>query len=629
MASEKQEVYKIDINAFSRGMDSDTKDQILPKDNYRYAENVRVDDGVLVSIDGSTKSYNIETSSGVNDITVLGTTLSRALVKSEGKTIDVIVLFYLESFILGEMITQNPRLKCKIIPLNQSYGIYQMFDEEIDISLEEDYKATTIDLDKIGQSGYDTVYFVDNIRPPRKIELIIESVDIDYVNVSLGSITKRPDIDIYDVVINVNVVDGENSNTIIGAKNNFTAYVRSYREGLLPSHPSANASTTRLKSVNFTVGQTTKTAIFTVYPQDLDSWVFNLFYYKDGAVTYSDFVIGDPESVKVSVGVLPDSQKFLARSAQDGSGADDDLTSWDFITNGPIFSYFIDTPSLVLNTTKIYKTNLESDSNYVEDGYHQAWNNSLQNYYFKVESGVITEFAINSAPVYVYSEPAGYQGSIDALYTTTTFNRLSTVSIDVPASISGDSFKRALVGDSLTILNNEISYQLTTRDQTEIEAVYQDLVILKMQTIGSEQENSSTSNLIKKTVRYSVESPSGASVKFNITASANASRDDVNESAAAFVQIGAAGIFLSAVSGAGDPASYTAPAEFTVLPGSYMDVYVEIETRITQDSQTATAQAEVEFDVVTMIGAGVPTKIRVDGTLLDYNIVILNQLING
>lgn len=625
MANDKQDVYRNDINAFSKGMDSDTKDPLIPKDSYRYGENVRVNNGVLITLDGSTKQYNLEPSTGVNNVTVLSATLSRVLVRSEDKTIDGIVVFYIESYYDNS----TPKLKCKIIPVNQSYNSYQMFSESIDPQLEEEYKNTTIDIEKIGQSGYDTIYFVDNVRPPRKLELIIESTNVDYVNVSLGSITKRAGVKIYDIVINVNVVDGEDSNTIVGANNNFIAYVRAYRKDMLPSHPSANASTTRLKQVSFTVGQSTKTAVFTIYPQDLDSWVFNLFYYKEGVVSYTDFIIGTPDKVIVDVGVLPESQKFIARSSQLSEGAITSVDSWDFITNGPIFNYFIDTPSLNVGVTKIYKSNLEDISNYVADGYHQHWSSPTINYHFRVVSGVITEYAINSGLVVVGTTPVGYQGYVDLVYTSTMFNRLSTVEITVPAIIETDSFKRAIIGNSPTLLNNELSYQLLTKDQLEIDAIYQDLVIIKIETIFSEQENSIYRNYIRKTYRYSVESPVGASVTFDMTAQVSASLGDINERAVAYLQIPAAATYLSATPAPGDPSSYTEVVQHTIAPGSYMDVLLEIETNITAESQTATAQSSLEFDVVTMIGSGVPTKIRLDGTLLDYNIITLRQLING
>jgi hypothetical protein len=618
-----QEVNKTAINAFSRGMDTDTKDAVFPQDAYRYAENIKNEDGAVTKIRGSETWIGLENFSAGMELYLLGKEQARLFIQDLSKTTDCMVLFYF--VVVGGAGT----FKVQVVPLDTTYPPYVAFSESVPSDDFDAYSKTTVDIEKIGQSGYDIIYFVDNVRQPRKLELVLKSFILDYVDISLVSVTERSGSPgAYDVVVRLNVKNAFSGGSTVNAQKAFTAYIRSYRPSLGTSHPSFNSGTDRLKSVSFNVGESTKTATFAIFPQDLDTWEFNLFYYKSGNTVFSDFLIADPESVRTPVGVLPDSNLIKVRSAQNGSGASTQQESWDFLVSGPVFNYYVDSIPIVVGTTKIYKSNVDDPSNYVANGFHQDWRVGTQNNYIQVASGVITGYGVNNGDVVVTAEPSGFQADVDAAYTTANFNRLSTVSITLPATISGETFKRVEIGNNLVLNNNAFSYVLTTRDQLEITAVYVDDVILRIDTV--EQYDNITSLTVERRRRFSIslESPNDKSLDLGFTQEASASYTEPEAFASAYSErIG--GLIATASPSPGFPVDTSTPDTATVASGNEAIFEVEAVTQRTDFDQSAAARGEVIFTSVATEDALTITKFRVNGTLYDYTLAGLNSTLNS
>lgn len=615
MAKKDLSVNRITVNSFAKGMDYDSPDNLLPQDNYRYAENIKIVDGVATPYLGTGAYEELATYVSGEEISVIGNTDARAYLISNSKSLEVSVIFYY-TFIGGAS-----KFNIGIIPSDDQYGglinIYSEF-------CSEDYKTTTVDAVKIGQDGYDTVYFVDNIRPPRKVDLKISSIVYDEVTIELDSLVDLASG--YTVNLNINLTEPAN--------NSFRVYVRAYRTSLGPSHPSTGSD--RLKFVDFVATDTTIALPFFIAEAELDTWTFEIFYTKIDGVIYSDFRIGNPYKLEIAVGVLPESQRITVKSGANRTASSTQVDSWDFIYSGTVYSYYIDTPTIVANTTKIYKSNKENPSNLVAAGYHQLWITPTTNQYILVNaSGVIIEVDINNSIVVFDVVPPEYQSAVDSFPNNGGgfYNRLDTVEISLPTDISGESFKRAIV-NSEEFLTSDFSYILETKSQLTVQPVYRDPVIIRIDNVFADVISTTTKQYEKYIYEFSLETPIGESMSILADLNVSAFSQDIGSPtndiarASAIVKYNSAITnTISVIAGPSDENNSNSDiVSLTIEYGKKMTVELLID--IDYDGGLANASANITFNTVVISGGGLPTEIRDNGTLIAYSLGALAKTVS-
>jgi hypothetical protein len=610
-------VNKVALNTFSKGMDYDSPNNLISKDHYRYAENIRISDGIAIPMKGSDRRGTIAGYSEDVYLNTIGSIEARAYITSIGKTIEGAVIFHL--YQLGE---NQVYFYISFIPSDEQYGsIIPLYSEEAT----EAHKTTTVDCVKIGQDGYDTIYFVDNVRPPRKLDLKISSVTLDGVRIQFVSLVQET----LGYTVNVRVFS--DSPTV----NAFRVYVRSYRTSLGPSHPSSRPEydSERLKFVDFSVGATTRNLAFRVYPEDLDNWTFQIFYTKVNGISYSDFIIKDPDRVSVAVGVLSEANKLPVRADASGNGAQTQLDSWDFIANGTTFNFYTETISGV---TRVYKSNRNVTSNLASPGFYQLWTNSTVNTYVEIGTGgVFVDAEINNANVVFDVSPDEYQDEVEAHPNNGdgNYNRLATVNISVPSIISSETLKRINVGNSLTFTNNTISYTLTTKDQVVVNPVYRDDITLRLDNTYAEEVTNASRTYKKFTYEYSLIQPVDAAVTVQgsiytsaVTQNTGPTDTPDTSSSSATIQVGTSITNTSSSSASDEFVSDSDAFSLTIPFGSKMIVTLLIDIRYA--GGIAQAEAGISFTGLTVGVAATPTKISQNGTLIEYSIGALNKEVN-
>lgn len=464
----------VTINTFEGGIDLDSDIRIVPSNKLRDAINVDMrrsgDVAALVDLKGETVKKIIEDLNPNKEVSFLAATSNTFfLIEPTSEKIDSIVFFYIKK----DGVNYQFIISAFLIDQNKIVDIYTEQLSELDYNL---LKDSTIDFVKIGQLGYDTIYFVDNRRQPRKLECLIERVNdneltllLDIVNDSTSSKLVTMDV----------ISSGEISMP-------FRAYIYGYKLGG-PTRPSViNPGTETIKFVDFTDADTFKQVSFEIFEEDYGNWVFEIVYHRDGGNFYRNFVIGNPYQVNLPIGVLSSSDQLIVSTSIEPSV--NQLDSWEFLYSGGVITLYKDNSSSGWNIgTKLYTTEIASPTNIAPDGYYQV---PLTNTYVKVVSGEITEVQVNNGNVTFSVDPLDISSNVRAVSTFDegNRNRLSTLSYTVPQTITVSSEEYELsgitAGSKTSAGSNNWSFTLERKEELNVLASYLPTIVTLTATIN-------------------------------------------------------------------------------------------------------------------------------------------------
>lgn len=464
----------VTINTFEGGIDLDSDIRIVPSNKLRDAINVDMrrsgDVAALVDLKGETVKKIIEDLNPNKEVSFLAATSNTFfLIEPTSEKFDSIVFFYIKK----DGVNYQFIISAFLIDQNKIVDIYT---EQLS---ESDYiflKDSTIDFVKMGQLGYDTIYFVDNRRQPRKLECLIERVNdneltllLDIVNDSTSSKLVTMDV----------ISSGEISMP-------FRAYIYGYKLGGATRPSVINPGTETIKFVDFTEADTFKQVSFEIFEEDYGNWVFEIVYHRDGGNFYRNFVIGNPYQVNLPIGVLSSSDQLIVSTSIEPSV--NQLDSWDFLYSGGVITLYKDNSSPGWNVgTKLYTTEIASPSNIAPDGYYQV---PLTNTYVKVVSGEITEVQVNNGNVTFSVDPLDISSNVRAVSTFDegNRNRLATLSYTVPQTITVSSEEYELsgitAGSKTSAGSNNWSFTLERKEELNVLASYLPTIVTLTATIN-------------------------------------------------------------------------------------------------------------------------------------------------
>lgn len=408
-------------NTFEKGLDLDTDARLVSNDRLRNALNIditkRGDSLVVTDLKGETILFNYEPA-GTQLTKTLAAVSVNFLVEPTGETREAILVFYtitnffsIYQFVVRALFLDN--LSQEVILLE-------------DMS-EDDYNklsTSSVDFGIVGKFGYDVVYFVDNRREPRKIDCIAYRTNENVMTLTLNSQSDE----VGYKTVNLNLTSSMLPN------DEFRCYVYMYKTGgplvYLPINP--NTDTVKYLDVNYSGSSVIS---FDVYPEDYGDLTFQIVYHRDGASVYRNFIIGNPYKVELSIGST--AEFIVGLRSTSNTSESNSVDSWEFLYNGNSFVGYIDTPTIEIGTTKLYLSEITIPENYVPDGYYQRAD--ISNVFFRIETGVITEQAINNGDVSWTVVPAFIESAVRAdaeLIQEGNFDRLSSVNIHVPESVT-------------------------------------------------------------------------------------------------------------------------------------------------------------------------------------------------
>lgn len=277
----------ISTNTFEGGLDLDSDIRRVASNKSIDSINIDIkrsgDHFSLVDLRGETEIAELEDNLATN-IKVLNSTEARFLYYPTTESKDSVVVFYIAS--IGGV--NYLKIKAVIVDTGE---IIEIYEESIS---DEDFntiKYSSVDTLVVGSFGYDTIYFVDNVRQPRKIECIVYRTNDCVLNIfhnstdDLGSF-KRVNLDI---------------NVILSPVDDFRAYIYAYKNGFAHEENIYDGNTDTVKYIDVSTSSTSESTYFDIYASDYDDFVFQIRYHRELGVLYNNFLIGSPDSVNLSL----------------------------------------------------------------------------------------------------------------------------------------------------------------------------------------------------------------------------------------------------------------------------------------------------------------------------------------
>lgn len=422
------------INTFEGGLDLDTDKRLVPNNKLVESKNIditkRGDSFVAKDLGNEEILFEFEDTSS-QEAFILGSVNANFLIEPTSETRPSILVFYVKegfNFIIRALYTDD--FSSEVIlnePINES-----------DFNL---LKDGSVDIERVGKFGYDSVYFVDNRRQPRKIDCVKYKTNDNEITLTLNS---EIDEDGYKQ-INLFV------NSPIAPNNAHRVYVYAYKTGGPLVYTPSNPSTETIKFVEIS-GSGSVPLAFDIYPEDYGDYTFQIVYHKEGSIIYRNFTIGDPFRAQVSIGSF--NNYIIGLRDTNDSSSNDQVPSWDFLYEGNSFIGYIDTPTVEVGVTKVYLTEIEDPLNYVPDGYYQRAD--VFNTYFRVINGVIVDQDINNGDVVFSTNPSVITEDVKLaaqLVEEGNKNRLDGVTIHVPQTIEVGGITYNFIN---TVVNNTL-----------------------------------------------------------------------------------------------------------------------------------------------------------------------------
>ena len=492
-------------------MDLDSDNKVIPSNKYREAYNVDIRKSgnvfSLTDLKGETILSEIENVSDYS-VSILNVTEAQFFISPTSKTEDALIFFYTKHkgsdrrFVIKAIFMNDFRQSILYSETVSSY--------DLDILLK-----STVDVEKVGQYGYDVLYFVDNRRQPRRLECVIHTTNESEVSITIDSLIDNTGYKTVNIILD----------STVEPVDPFRVYVYSYLEGG-SAESSSNILTESIKYAEFGVNDLQKSLSFNIYEEDYGTRYFQIRYHKDGNTYYRNFTIGTPSIASIDIGVLYDS--FNIMSSNSLTGAITQSASWDFLYDGIVVSSFVDEFPVVTGSTSIYKNNVEASFNILEDGYYQAITEANENKYIKVEGGIITEYQTNWANVSLSITPVSIATDVRSLSTTITegiFNRLSQLSYSLPSNLTSNTEDYVLTKiytDTKEAAISNYSYVMERNgDQSPVAQYDNTNIYLYVETTDIESLGSNQySMIIRASLSKPLEAELGANVKQRIYAGA-------------------------------------------------------------------------------------------------------------
>lgn len=458
-------------------MDLDSDNRIIQQNKYREAYNIDItregNNTAVTDLEGETVIGVLE--QVVNDGPyILAVEVAQFLEAPTGKTSDAFIFFYIKEN-AGER-------KFVIKAMFRKTGLQDiLFEETLTQGDFEMLKTSTISTEKVGNFGYDVVYFVDNRRQPRKLECVVYRTNSAVVTLHGEGVVAGNDY------IDVNL-----RADISGSVNDpFRAYIYAYKNNSTLIQAPNNPLTETIKFAYFDGSSNSANVTFRIYGDDYAAYTFILRYHREGVEVYRNFNIGIPDRVDIPVGVLVN--QFVLKESPSNTPAQTQLFSWDFIYNGSILTAYMDTPSIAPGT-RIYRSNIARESALLSDGFYQNWNPSSANAFVRIQNGAVVESSINFANISfatwpVEIEPAVRAGALEI--TEGSRQRLSTVSYNLPATVTHEgksyTYLRTAAGTKESISTTP-SFVIERRPEIAIVAYYRSQEVVVMVSVIDVQE---------------------------------------------------------------------------------------------------------------------------------------------
>lgn len=417
----------ISINSFEGGMDLDSDNRIIQSNKTREAYNTDIRKSGNVSVVTDLKGESVLSvleDTSIYEVFILASDSAQLLIQPINQTVDTVVFFYIRKSLNSfQFVIKFLRVENK--------SVIEFLVEDINEEAFNFLEKSTIDFVKIGKFGYDIFYFVDNLRQPRKLESIIYRTNETELTIS----TFEPPIT--DSGVNkktVNLIVTPSGEILDG----FRAYIYAYKTGRPFSDSTINPLTQTIKFLDFEAGDiSSKPVFFDIYEEDYSSWTFEIVYHREGEDVFSNFLIGDPRLVTLSIGVLPNS--FLLMQSFSGSPSSTQVPSWDFLYDGSVITVYSNDPVIVEGSTLLYNSPLESPSNLLPTGFYQDISIENLNKYVQTNNGLVVDYEINNGDVDPFFLPEFVESEVKLLATSFTEgnrNRLTSAQYDLPSSIT-------------------------------------------------------------------------------------------------------------------------------------------------------------------------------------------------
>lgn len=445
------------VNTFDGGIDLDSDARTIPNNKTREAYNTDIrksgDVAVITDLNGEDVLSVIEESIS-GEVFVLASVDARFYEEPSKSEKEAIVVFYINGengykFIIKAFFTESSSVKT-------------IFEE--DLSSEDFFKLkdSTIDFEVVGQFSYDTIYFVDNRREPRKLECIITNTNELEVTIALNELQDNGEF--YRVFLDIDAGD-------VPAED-FKVFVYGYKKGGATRITPINPFTDVINSADFVSGGSSIIPIFfDIYEEDYDDWVFQISYHKEGSIIYRNFVIGDPFIVEVPIGVMNNS--FLLKYSDSFTPAGNQQASWDFLYDGSNFIAYSEDAVITPSTTVLYKNRFKKPENIISSGYYQSIASGPEenNFILSDSSGTVLNYETNFGDVELDVYPSDIKADIKAASVVDDGNRfrLSNVALDVvpTLNIGGQDYNLISIVTGPIKRDNNASYQLQrSRDLT-------------------------------------------------------------------------------------------------------------------------------------------------------------------
>lgn len=451
------------VNTFDGGIDLDSDARTIPNNKTREAYNTDIRKSGDVSVISDIKGEDVlsvidETVSG--EIFVLASVDVRFYEEPSKTEKEAILVFYINGENSYKFI-----IKAFFIESSSSKII---FEEELSDDDFTKLKDSTIDLEVIGQFSYDTVYFVDNRREPRKLECIITNTNELEVTISLNELQEIDNF--HRVFLDIDSGDVPTED--------FKVFIYGYKKGGATRITPINPATEVIKSVQFLNGGSSVIAVtFDIYEEDYDDWVFQISYHKEGSVIYRNFVIGDPYIVEVPIGVM--NNTFLLKYSAFFNPSSVQTDSWDFLYDGSNFLAYSEDDTINPGTTVLYKNRFKKPENTVIAGYYQSIVDGPEenNFVLTDSTGLVLEYETNYGNVELDVYPASIKATAKAasIVDDGVKFRLDGVDLDMEPVVAfgGDDYNLVSIVTGPTKRLNGASYQLERkRDLTPL-AIYE------------------------------------------------------------------------------------------------------------------------------------------------------------
>lgn len=441
----------ITINTFEGGIDLDSDNKVIKNNKTREAYNTDIKKSgniaAITDLKGESVVSVLEDSS-VYEVFVLASDSARLLVQPTKQSIDTIVFFYIRKS------GNSHQFVVKILRENEN-GNCACIIEDITEDQFNFLKDSTVDFVKVGKFGYDVFYFVDNLRQPRKLECILYRTN----DTELTLTASEPLLtDPFPNYKKVNLLVNPSGQIIDG----FRAYIYGYKTGGSFSLSANNPLTETIKFVDFNPGDTTpKFVFFDIYEEDYSNWTFEIVYHREGEDVFSNFIIGDPSKIEVSIGILPNS--FLLLQGSNLQPSSQQVNSWEFLYTGSVITVYSNDEEIAIGSI-LYNSPVESGENLLPTGFYQDITDPNSNKYVESFGGAVVNYEINNGdiiPEFNFPEIESEVKLNATAYSEGNVNRLSTANYNLPllVTVNGEDYDfESITVRDVTENNNIKSY---------------------------------------------------------------------------------------------------------------------------------------------------------------------------